>query len=640
MSKKKRYGNFVAHRAAHATRAAHQNAPPVRTFLIVILFLAWAGCGWWAFFLSGKAPLDAAYATFTLLGVSKDNVSVDGWLLEVARFAGLVLPLVGVLFAFYGVVFRTLCRIYLRFAKGHVVIAGNGPAALHLAQCCAKDADVVVLILEDLEKETLAGLAKQKIIVLEGDASLPATLITARAAHASHLCAMMDDEAGNLRIEAACQSVAAKHRGSRAKPLILHLLLPTLLLRREARDLRKTLEDDREKKSSQGRGKVEHLRVDTRPFSLAETGVRQAMIQMAPALLDRCARESQPCPHMLLIGFDDTNEAMAAWALTRLWSAHFGPPRVTILSANAAESQSRFMAHFPQAEAHDVWKANIAFLPLPDYDFALTPAALANIEDQRGPITAISMCLGDDNGTLGAALALLRTYDGDPPRPMPILMRETTLSEFSKRYGRGNTGHDESPYLVAFGQVQQIALPRVLLEGELDRTAALCHVAYEAFLNDTGRANSQRTMEYAARGGWEQLGETYRHANRAVADHAVIKIWDVGLRPKRMGEVSAPDAAFDTVDAERLAMTEHARWIAERILDGWVPGPNRNNRARIHPSLVSWEGLTEEDKEKDRQMVSLAARLTQWLYPHGLVPRSGASSSKSETASVVEAAKP
>lgn len=625
MARNTRYGNFFAHRAAFASRAAHQNAPPLRTSLIVILLFAWAGCGWWAFFLSGKAPLDAAYATFTLLGVSKDNISVDGWLMEIARFAGLILPFLSVLFAFYGVVFRTLCRIYLRFAKGHVVIAGDGPAALSLAESSAKAGSVVVLILKEPQKETLIGLARQKIIVLEGEASLPATLISARAAHARHVCAMMENEAVNLRVEAACQMVAAERRGSRAKPLILHLLLPSLLLRREARDLRKTQEDDRAKKSTQSGTKPEQPRVDTRPFSLAETGVRQAMIQLAPALLDRCAQENQPCPHLLLIGFDDTNEAMAAWALTRLWSAHFAPPRVTVLSTDAAQSQSRFRAHFPQAQAHDVWKADIAFLPMPDHDSAVTPAGLAEIEGSRGAITAISVCLGDDSATLSTALSLLRAYNLNPPRPMPILMRETILSEFSKRYGRGHAAQNDGPYLVAFGQVQQIALPHVLLEGELDRNAALCHFAYEAFVGNSGRANGHNSMDHAARGGWEQLGETYRHANRGVADHAVVKIWDAGLRPARetgRPGSAAQGAAFDPAIAERLARTEHARWNADRILDGWRPGIERDNRARIHPSLISWEGLTENDKDKDRQMVSLAATLAQWLYPRGLVSRS------------------
>ncbi len=621
MSRKKRYGNFSAHRAAYASRSAHQNAPPMRALLIILLFCAWAIPGWLAFSQENHKPLDTTYATFTLLGASKDNISVDGSLKEIARLAGLALPFVGVLFAFYGVLVRTLCRTYLRFAKGHVVIAGEGPAALHLAERCAKLGHAVVLIHQSLQKETVVGLAKQKIIVLEGDASLVAFLNTARAAFAAQFCAMMEDEAANLRIEAACQSVAAQHRKART-PLILHLLLPTSQLRREARDLRQTLENDRKAKLAKGEPKAAPARVDTRPFSLAETGVRQAMISLAPALLDRCVAEAQPGPHLLLIGFDDTNEAMAAWVLTRMWSAHFGPPRVTVLSASAAHSQSRFEAHFPQAQAHEVWRADIAFIDLPDSDFAVSPKALAQIEAQRGAFTAICVCESDDDRTLSSALGLMRIYDGEAARPMPILMRETTWSEFSKRYGRSAAPENaDRPYLVAFGQIQSVSEPDVLLEGEMDRAAALCHLAYEAFMQGERSADPQRKMDSAARGGWEQLGETYRHANRAVADHAVVKIWDGGLRPAASGDHGERTAQFDPDIAESLAMVEHARWNAERILDGWMPGPTRNDRARIHPCLVPWDSLNTENKKKDREMVALSATATRWIYPHGLVRR-------------------
>lgn len=620
MPHKKRYGNFWVHRAASATRMGHQSAPPLRYTLIGLLIIAWLGCGWLGWQQAGRSPLDAAYTTFTMLGASKDYISIDGWALQIARFSGLALPFVGVFFVFYGLVSRTLARIYLRFATGHVIIAGASPAALHLAQDCAKNGHGVVLIQHKLAKETLSGLAKQKIIVLEGDASLTATLRLARGAHGAHACAMMDDEAENLRIEAAFQYLAATER--RAKhPLILHLLLPSIVLRREARDLRNAVENERKAKLAKGKSDSTPMRVDTRPFSLAEIGVRQAMISFAPTLLDRCIAEGQPRPHLLLVGFDDANEAMAAWALTRMWSARFEPPRITVLSPSAPHSQGRFDAHFPEARAHGVWQADIAFETLLDHGPGLSEAAISQIEAASGPITAICVSVGDDSNTIGAALALMRVFEGETARPMPIMMRESTASEFSKRYGHQESIPTNSPFLVAFGQVQKVALSSVLLEGELDRAAALCHLAYEAFNEEERGPVPQRKMDQAARGGWTQLGETYRHANRASADHAAIKVWDAELRPAASGEHGERNAEFDPDIAERLAMTEHARWNAERLLDGWKPGKTRVNRARIHDKLVPWDRLDERDKDKDRVMVRVAAKATRWIYPNGLVHR-------------------
>lgn len=618
---KKRYGNFWAHRAASATRAANANAPAWRGLAFVLLLGAWIVCGWLGWHNAGKAPMDALYTTFTMLGAGKEFTSVDGWLLEIARYGGLLLPFVGVFFAFSGLVFRTLARVYLHFAKGHIVIAGEDAAALHLAQRCAKTGHVVVLIGRSLAEETLKGLAKQKIIVLKGDASVPQVLISARAALARHVCAMTADEVENLRIEAACQHVAAQKRKSGAAPVILHLHLPSILLRREARDLRATLLKDENIREKKALPQPKGGRVDTRPFSFAELGVRQAMQLVGPKLLDRCAAEAQPAPHVLLIGFDATNEAMAAWVLSRMWSVHFSPPKISVLAPDGAPAKARFDAHFPQAQAHEVWRADITFQTLPDTLQDITLAHIAAIEADRGPITAICVCLDDDSANLIAALALLRVFEGETVRPMPILVRESTLSEFSKRYGRGNAQDSATPFLVAFGQFQQIAEPQILLEGELDYTAALCHVAYEAFIQNGESPDSGRAMDRAARGGWEQLGETFRHANRAVADHAAIKLWDGGYRPAAKGEKGRHDAQFNPELIEALSRVEHARWMADRLLDGWKPGLMRNDRARIHISLVPWDSLSAKDQDKDRLMVGLATKITRWIYRNGVLAR-------------------
>lgn len=618
---KKHFGNFWAHRATKATRAAHVTAPAWRALTFALLLGAWIICGWIGWHRSGKAPLDALYTTFTMLGAGKEFTSVEGLLLEIARFGGLLLPLVGVFFAFSGIVFRTLARIYLHFAKGHVVIAGEDSAALYLAQRCAKTGHAVVLIGRNLAQETRLSLAKQNIIVLEGDASVPQVLLSARAALARHVCAMMEDEAENLRIEAACQLVVTKERNSGAAPLILHLHLPSILLRREARDLRQTLQSDELERKKKGLPPPKGGQVDTRPFSFAELGVRQAMQIVGPKLLDRCAAEAQPAPHMLLIGFDETNEAMAAWVLTRMWSAHFGPPKVSVLAPNAAQCKARFDAHFPQAQAHEVWRADISFHDLSGKAQGLDAARIVDIEAERGPITAVCVSEGDDSANLIAALAMLRVFEGEVIRPMPILVRESTLSEFSKRYGRGNANENNAPFLIAFGQFQQIAEPQMLLEGELDYAASLCHLAYENYNQESESRNPARVMDHAARGGWEQLGETYRHANRALADHAAIKLWDGGYRPAAKGENGQHDAQFDPELTLALSRVEHARWNAERLLDGWKPGPVRNNRARIHTLLVPWDSLSADDQGKDRLMVGLAAKVTKWIYRDGVLPR-------------------
>ena len=44
----------------------------------------------------------------------------------------------------------------------------------------------------------------------------------------------------------------------------------------------------------------------------------------------------------------------------------------------------------------------------------------------------------------------------------------------------------------------------------------------------------------------------------------------------------------------------HEVWSAGRIKDGWVYGPERNDEKKETPCLVSYEELSETEKDFDR----------------------------------------
>lgn len=51
---------------------------------------------------------------------------------------------------------------------------------------------------------------------------------------------------------------------------------------------------------------------------------------------------------------------------------------------------------------------------------------------------------------------------------------------------------------------------------------------------------------------------------------------------------------------EELAKNIHEIWASQRIAQGWVYGPERNDLKKEHPDLIPYEELTEEDKDYDR----------------------------------------
>jgi hypothetical protein len=51
---------------------------------------------------------------------------------------------------------------------------------------------------------------------------------------------------------------------------------------------------------------------------------------------------------------------------------------------------------------------------------------------------------------------------------------------------------------------------------------------------------------------------------------------------------------------EVLVRNTHENWAAKRISQGWRYGPEINEKAKIHSSLVKYDDLTESEKELDR----------------------------------------
>ena len=52
---------------------------------------------------------------------------------------------------------------------------------------------------------------------------------------------------------------------------------------------------------------------------------------------------------------------------------------------------------------------------------------------------------------------------------------------------------------------------------------------------------------------------------------------------------------------EMLAKNTHENWSAQRLADGWTWGPERDDERKLHPCLVPYEELTEEEKDYDRR---------------------------------------
>ena len=60
---------------------------------------------------------------------------------------------------------------------------------------------------------------------------------------------------------------------------------------------------------------------------------------------------------------------------------------------------------------------------------------------------------------------------------------------------------------------------------------------------------------------------------------------------------------------ELLAKNTHDTWAAQRLADGWRYGEQRDDAKKLHPCLIPYEELPEEEKEYDRKTATEALKL-------------------------------
>ncbi len=72
-------------------------------------------------------------------------------------------------------------------------------------------------------------------------------------------------------------------------------------------------------------------------------------------------------------------------------------------------------------------------------------------------------------------------------------------------------------------------------------------------------------------------------------------------RPIDTSDVSVPDPLASLL--EELARNAHDVWAVQRLQTGWRYGMVRDDERQLHPCLVPYEELPDEEKEYDRAMV-------------------------------------
>lgn len=302
-------------------------------------------------------------------------------------------------------------------------------------------------------------------------------------------------------------------------------------------------------------------------------------------------------PHLLIVGFADPARAVLVQAL-RLIQYGMGTPRVTILCQDAPAIAQSILRDYPQAPEI----ATLALVELTDHarplarrlslDRHAQEAPTAGVDAGTPPVTLALVCLEDAVEGLDIARRLIVTladlHGVSPPILLETGPRERVASRESARI------EDWDGQIIPFDHLDIACSAAVLLDGRGDEVARAIHDQYRDSIAAQGRDPDREPAGQP----WERLATSYRQANRHQADHvwAKLVVTDTQAVPEELVE----SFVLTPLEVERLAIIEHARWAADRYLDGWRYAPVRDNALKHHPQLIPYEALTEPMKDLDR----------------------------------------
>lgn len=102
---------------------------------------------------------------------------------------------------------------------------------------------------------------------------------------------------------------------------------------------------------------------------------------------------------------------------------------------------------------------------------------------------------------------------------------------------------------------------------------------------------------------WDTLREDLRESNRQQADDIAAKLHRVGCCMMPVAGRDPTLIVFNDEEVETMAAMEHARWMTERRLAGWVYDQESDKAHKRTPYLVPYAELSEDVKEWDREPV-------------------------------------
>ncbi len=506
------------------------------------------------------------------------------WEFQAARFAAPILTFstlfVIMLAAFYDR-FSSFC---LRFTSDHTVICGVGLLGRILTEKFLDLGYPVVVIEKDAGREGVQRCRDLGAIVITGNATDRNQLARAGVQRAKYLVAVLGED--ELNAEVASQALhLVQDREGRPLSCYIHMV---------DRNLREFLQ-------SKELGNLEHESFSLNAINIYMTAGREVLARYPP--FDTTAA-TPPDTHILVIGVGRMGETLIAHMVKMWFDTYHGTSRkkIRITMIDMDDTKEAYLRYrHPITPYCDLTACT---MDIRSTEF-LNRGFLRAAEGESG-ITAAYICIGDDKLGLATALTLRRGGAvGAPtlPHAVPIVLRtnnEHGIATLFMDEGE-NAGTGENPNIHTFPLIGDDCSMEFILDSTHESIARMIH---EEYLKEE-RAKGITMGSGDAMHPWNELENDFKEANRHLADSYIDKITAINATLEVLTDWDEPPLVFTDQELETLAELEHERWMRDRKMQGWKFGGKdiRDNRKKLHPSMIPYDELPEPEKQKDRDVV-------------------------------------
>jgi hypothetical protein len=556
--------------------------------LVVISFLGALILGTWGFiqYDQHEGPVsfrNALYHTAQMFVMHSPHFTRPvPWTLELGRWLAATTILLTVIGVARRIFHEERTTLKLRRLRGHTLVCGLGRKGAAVVERLCQQRQTVVVI-DKAPPPDLEALCRDRgALVLTADAARADTLLKAGVEHARALLALCPDDATNCEIAAQACQVRRKAKPA-AGPLRCHVQLTDP-------DLRAALQKAFAVQPATNGVKVLF-------FDACDPEARELLIHELPLDHEGVSANETRQVHLVILGFGRMGRNLAVRAAQLGHFANATRLRISVVDRRAEANRAALLFRYPRM-------GEVCDLEFHQLE-AVSPEARALLEGwcaDATRITSLAVCFDHEERALEIAVQLLPLLMTSDVRLALRLAGQSGLAHLLEASAPPELARRIRP----FGMEDRFCQLAGLGEEASEQFARDIHQAYVK-MRTAGGASAHHDPALLA---WDDLPEDFRESSRQQADHIFIKLRAVGCEAAPTGD-TRPAVKFTPAEIELLAEMEHRRWVAERLLAGWVYGPKKDVERRENPNLVPWAQLTEEIKNYDRDTVGKMSDLLE-----------------------------